>query len=302
MDLVILQEVIEHIPQPPYVVLEKIRTMLAPGGLLFLTTPNGHRFRNVLYMLAGREIVDIYRYPCPGDALGHQHEYTMKQMLWQAREAGFEVRSAIYQDGWRGIEPRSPAGLVAFQTDGSSASFPQQHRDDAEKPFVRDVVRHSEILVEPVQRCAVQYRFVDPGGRSGLEVPGVKFVCIGFGTGSHRGMVGGAVQTGFHGRSIVADQILQRLSNPPPAPARHQIPGRAVICDQTGNSRSHRLDHHARPQFPDGREDEGIAAAHEVGDFGLCLAALEDYPLPCAVNRDHRLQSVGSGPSPTICR
>ena len=103
MDLVILQEVIEHIPQPPYLVLEKIRTMLASGGLLFLTTPNGHRFRNVLYMLAGREIVDIYRYPGPGDALGHQHEYTMKQMLWQAREAGFEVAQAeYYQDGWQG--------------------------------------------------------------------------------------------------------------------------------------------------------------------------------------------------------
>lgn len=103
LDLAILTEVIEHIPQPPYMVLRRITKMLSPGGRLFLTTPNGHRFRNVLYMLAGKEILDIYRYPEPGMALGHQHEYTMKQMLWQASEAGFEICSADhYHDGFKG--------------------------------------------------------------------------------------------------------------------------------------------------------------------------------------------------------
>lgn len=106
-DLIVLQEVIEHIPQPPYVVFKRLRGLLASGGRLFLTTPNGHRFRNLVYMALGREILDIYRYPDEGgEGLGHQHEYTLKQMIWQAENAGFEIEEAeTYHDGWRGVSP-----------------------------------------------------------------------------------------------------------------------------------------------------------------------------------------------------
>ena len=103
VDLVVLQEVIEHIPQPPYLVMRRIARMLKPGGWLFLTTPNGHRFRNVVYLALGKEILGLYRYPEEGQALGHQHEYTLKQMIWQSGHAGFAVDRADYvQDGWSG--------------------------------------------------------------------------------------------------------------------------------------------------------------------------------------------------------
>lgn len=102
-DLILLTEVIEHIPQPPYLVFRRIAKFLKPGGVLFLTTPNGHRFRNILYSLAGKEVLDIYRYPDEGENLGHQHEYTMKQMLWQLDTGGFDVISAAYTNsGWKG--------------------------------------------------------------------------------------------------------------------------------------------------------------------------------------------------------
>lgn len=101
--LIVLQEVIEHIPQPPYLVFERIKCLLEEGGKLFLTTPNGYRFRNVIYMLVGKEILDKYRYPRPGEALGHQHEYTMPQMLWQAGRANMDVISSeYYEDGFKG--------------------------------------------------------------------------------------------------------------------------------------------------------------------------------------------------------
>lgn len=90
-DCVTLLEVIEHIPQPPYIVFERIKRLLKPGGVLFLTTPNGHRFRNVMYMLAGKEILGVYRYPEPGQVLGHQHEYTLWQMEWQTKHAGMAM-------------------------------------------------------------------------------------------------------------------------------------------------------------------------------------------------------------------
>jgi 2-polyprenyl-3-methyl-5-hydroxy-6-metoxy-1,4-benzoquinol methylase len=102
-DLVILQEVIGHIPQPAYVVFERLNRLLAPGGILFLTAPNGSRIRNVLYMLTNRQILDHYRYPDGAEALGMQYEYTLPQMIWQLQRSGSEVIFAqTYEDGWTG--------------------------------------------------------------------------------------------------------------------------------------------------------------------------------------------------------
>lgn len=127
VDLVVLQEVIEHIPQPPYVVLNRIRAMLKPGGYLFLTTPNGHRLRNLLYMVFGKEILDRYKYPDPGEALGHQHEYTLEQMRWQMSHSQLRLVSAeYYEDGFKGASTGAriawtvtkPASLVPHWRNG----------------------------------------------------------------------------------------------------------------------------------------------------------------------------------------
>jgi hypothetical protein len=68
--------------------------------------------RNVLYMLLGREINGLYRYPERDEVLGHQHEYTMKHLRWQIGEAGLELLFCdYYEDGWRGA---SPAARVAW--------------------------------------------------------------------------------------------------------------------------------------------------------------------------------------------
>lgn len=109
-DLVVLQEVIEHIPVPPYIVLGKLKAIIKSGGYLVLTTPNGHRLRNVMYMLAGREILGLYKYPAPNEALGHQHEYTMWQMKWQADNSGLSLTSAeYYEDGFKGATAKARA-------------------------------------------------------------------------------------------------------------------------------------------------------------------------------------------------
>lgn len=102
-DLVVLQEVIEHLPQPPYVVFRRIMRFLKPGGLLFVTTPNGSRMRNILYMLAGRPVLDNFRYPGSGESLGHQQEYILPQLVWQLEKAGMApVYAGQYDDGWKG--------------------------------------------------------------------------------------------------------------------------------------------------------------------------------------------------------
>lgn len=126
-DLVTLLEVIEHIPVPPYITLRKLRRLMTPGGHLVMTTPNGFRIRNILRMLANREVLGVYRYP-EGDApLGHQHEYTLRQMAWQLQEAGFEALTLRhYRSGARGASLparvmhalTAPAGLLPHLQDG----------------------------------------------------------------------------------------------------------------------------------------------------------------------------------------
>lgn len=102
-DLVILQEVIGHIPQPAYVVFERLVRLMSPAGILFLTTPNASRIRNVLYLLADRQVLDHYRYPDADEALGMQYEYTLSQMIWQMERSGMEVMFArTYDCGWFG--------------------------------------------------------------------------------------------------------------------------------------------------------------------------------------------------------
>jgi 2-polyprenyl-3-methyl-5-hydroxy-6-metoxy-1,4-benzoquinol methylase len=105
-DLVILQEVIGHLPQPPYIVFRRIQSFMKDGGVLFITTPNGSRFRNALYLLAGRQVLDHFRYPEGTESLGVQHEYTLGQMIWQLERAEMRILFARqYTCGWTGETP-----------------------------------------------------------------------------------------------------------------------------------------------------------------------------------------------------
>jgi SAM-dependent methyltransferase len=90
-DLIILLEVIEHIPLPPHVVIERIKTLLNSGGILFITTPNLFRIRNLIRMFMGIEFLDRFTLPEPGQGLGHQHEYSADHLSWQIQRAGLDV-------------------------------------------------------------------------------------------------------------------------------------------------------------------------------------------------------------------
>jgi 2-polyprenyl-3-methyl-5-hydroxy-6-metoxy-1,4-benzoquinol methylase len=90
-DVVVLLEVIEHLPLPAYIVFERIKPLLKAKGHLFLTTPNLFRIRNVIRMILGNEFLDRFILPQPGQGLGHQLEYSADHMRWQLGHAGMEV-------------------------------------------------------------------------------------------------------------------------------------------------------------------------------------------------------------------
>jgi hypothetical protein len=90
-DLVILLEVIEHIPLPGHVVIERIKPLLRQSGLLFMTTPNLFRLRNLIRMALGIEFLDRFTIAKPGQGLGHQLEYSADHLRWQLAQAGMGV-------------------------------------------------------------------------------------------------------------------------------------------------------------------------------------------------------------------
>ena len=89
-DLVILCEVIEHMPVPPYVIFNKIKQWIKPGGLIFMTTPNLYRLRNLVRLALGMRVFDTFLIPEKGQSICHPLEYSKTQLKWQLENAGFQ--------------------------------------------------------------------------------------------------------------------------------------------------------------------------------------------------------------------
>jgi 2-polyprenyl-3-methyl-5-hydroxy-6-metoxy-1,4-benzoquinol methylase len=87
-DVVVFSEVIEHLPIPGYIALQRLRRVLKPHGLLICTTPNFYRLRNVVYVAIGKRIYDHFKLPGEGP-LGHVIEYDQKRLEWAMQGAGF---------------------------------------------------------------------------------------------------------------------------------------------------------------------------------------------------------------------
>lgn len=87
-DAIFLSEVIEHLPIPGHIVLEKLRAALRNGGKLVCSTPNLYRPRNVIYLAMGKPIFDYFRYPTDR-GLGHVLEYSSDHLRYQIERAGF---------------------------------------------------------------------------------------------------------------------------------------------------------------------------------------------------------------------
>ncbi len=100
-DLVIACEVIEHVGHPGDL-LGRLATLLAPGGRLLVTTPNGAHFRNTLPTLreAG-DIDEMERRQFKPDADGHLFLLTPEELADLAAGAGLRVERL---DTW-GLPP-----------------------------------------------------------------------------------------------------------------------------------------------------------------------------------------------------
>ncbi len=95
--LVVMTEVIEHLPHSPLTVLKELNRVLAPGGYMIITTPNAVKLHNRLRVLMGKSIsfpVEQLLTVSPGNgSLYHLHnrEYTLSELETLLVLADFEI-------------------------------------------------------------------------------------------------------------------------------------------------------------------------------------------------------------------
>ncbi|MGA7750933.1 MAG: class I SAM-dependent methyltransferase [Gallionella sp.] len=95
-DVVIMCEVVEHLPVPPHQILSKIRNWMKPGGLLFMTKPNLYQLRNVIRLMLGMPVFDHFLIPERGRSIGHPFEYSAEHLSWQIAQGGFKDIAVTY--------------------------------------------------------------------------------------------------------------------------------------------------------------------------------------------------------------
>ncbi len=110
-DIILLSEVIEHLPVPGHIALAKLKALLSPGGSIIVTTPNLYRLRNVAFLMLGRPIFDHFDLPSDR-GFGHVLEYSREHLDWQLNKAGF-VNYQVYLRDFRHVPNRRSDQVLA---------------------------------------------------------------------------------------------------------------------------------------------------------------------------------------------
>jgi SAM-dependent methyltransferase len=88
-DLILLAEVIEHLHVPPSHTFRMLRSLLRPGGMLLIQTPNPINLARRLALLGGKSPFEIIRDDATNP--GHYCEYTVENLIYLATSAGMEI-------------------------------------------------------------------------------------------------------------------------------------------------------------------------------------------------------------------
>jgi 2-polyprenyl-3-methyl-5-hydroxy-6-metoxy-1,4-benzoquinol methylase len=152
-DAIHISEVLEHVPSPVEL-LRECRRIIKPGGLFFLSLPNG---------LADRQgLIDYWkRYGvAPGHASGHIFFFSPESLKRMLNDTGFEIcetHTYAFKQGLRslGLLPRRPGG------EGMFAPRTQPEVSNTE-----------EIILEPPKHSEFFYR-IKYGTRQRIRLPGL---------------------------------------------------------------------------------------------------------------------------------
>ena len=144
-DLVILAEVIEHLHTSPSLVLGFLQSLLRPGGVLIVQTPNALAVGRRLSMVFGRHPFELIR-ENPTNP-GHFREYTLAELQRYGRQLGLTVlsalhthtidlryKSAIMRRAPEGREPTVSRGLLFRLHESGLTNFIYRHLPESLRP------------------------------------------------------------------------------------------------------------------------------------------------------------------------
>jgi len=114
-DAVVFNELFEHLRINPIVTLREVHRVLAPGGVLLLSTPNLRSLRGVRNLIvrnqgqaASAGIYEQYEKLETLGHMGHVREYTTREVASFLTRIGFRVEKVVF----RGGHGRGVVGLV----------------------------------------------------------------------------------------------------------------------------------------------------------------------------------------------
>jgi 2-polyprenyl-3-methyl-5-hydroxy-6-metoxy-1,4-benzoquinol methylase len=105
-DLVLMAEVLEHLPVHPVDVLSRVIARLAPGGMLYLTTPNFLSDAHLAAVARGESPVAVFpRGDDNWDAHHHFREYEAVELARFIAEAGGRLDAFLFSACWDAAAP-----------------------------------------------------------------------------------------------------------------------------------------------------------------------------------------------------
>jgi 2-polyprenyl-3-methyl-5-hydroxy-6-metoxy-1,4-benzoquinol methylase len=104
VEAVVFAEVLEHLKLPARGVIHELATVLRPGGLLLLSTPNIARLAHIEALAAGENFLEPFSEDAgpdtdPTDLLEHVREYSVREVVDAVEGAGLEIRQVL-MTGW----------------------------------------------------------------------------------------------------------------------------------------------------------------------------------------------------------
>lgn len=88
-DVLVMCEVVEHLPIPCYLVFQRLIRWIKPGGYILITTPNLHRLRNLIHLALGKPTFQPLIYGGRGEGLGHPFEMSKAHLAFHLKRGGF---------------------------------------------------------------------------------------------------------------------------------------------------------------------------------------------------------------------
>jgi SAM-dependent methyltransferase len=114
-DVVLFNELFEHLRLNPIFTFREVRRVLRPGGLLLLSTPNLRSLRGIRNLVFRNEghaassgVYQQYEKLETLGHMGHVREYTTREVSDFLRRSGFNVEKVVF----RGGHGRGPVGIV----------------------------------------------------------------------------------------------------------------------------------------------------------------------------------------------